>query len=90
MDAGWVDAGCVREAARPVEAMRVLDALPEVEKTSLFGTSVHAVVRDAGTAPEALARALRAAGVDAGSAAVVSPSLEDVFLDVVERVGAPA
>ena len=78
------------QAARPVEAMRVLDALPEVEKTSLFGTSVHAVVRDAGTAPEALARALRAAGVDAGSAAVVSPSLEDVFLDVVERIGAPA
>ena len=31
------------QAANPVEAMRLLDAMPEVEKTSVFGTAVHAV-----------------------------------------------
>jgi ABC-2 type transport system ATP-binding protein len=78
------------QASRPVDAMRVLDALPEVEKTSLFGTAVHAVVRSAGTSPESLAAALRSANIEVHAAAAVSPSLEDVFLDVVERVGAVA
>ena len=77
-------------ASRPVDAMRVLDGLPEVEKTSLFGTSVHAVVRSPHTSPEMLGTALRSAGISVGSVGVVSPSLEDVFLDVVERAGVPA
>jgi len=77
-------------ALRPVDAMKALDALPAVEKTSLFGTSVHAVLRDAGTPPDALANALRSAGIEVSSVGPVSPSLEDVFLDVVERVAVPA
>ena len=32
-----------------VAAMRALDAMPDVEKTSLFGTAVHAVLRSAAT-----------------------------------------
>ena len=32
-------------AASPVDAMKTLDAMPEVEKTSIFGTAVHAVLR---------------------------------------------
>src|SRR5687767_14680962 len=35
--------------SHPVEVMRALDAMPEVEKTSIFGTAVHAVLRSAGT-----------------------------------------
>ena len=34
--------------SRPVDAMRALDDMPDVEKTSLFGTAVHAVLRQAG------------------------------------------
>jgi ABC-2 type transport system ATP-binding protein len=75
-------------AASPVAAMEILDRLPAVEKTSLFGTSVHAVLRSADTPPEALASALRQAGIEVRSIGPVSPSLEDVFLDVVERAGA--
>ena len=75
-------------ASRPVDAMTVLDGLDVVEKTSLFGTAVHAVLRSAATPSEALGAALRAAGVEVRSLGPVSPSLEDVFLDVVERVGA--
>jgi ABC-2 type transport system ATP-binding protein len=70
---------------RPVEAMRALDAMPEVEKTSLFGTRVHAVLRDETVSPDELARRLDAAGVATASAERVRPSLEDVFLDVVDR-----
>jgi ABC-2 type transport system ATP-binding protein len=75
-------------ASAPVEAMAVLDGHEAVEKTSLFGTSVHAVLKHAGTDPATLASALRARGIDVNSIGTVSPSLEDVFLDVVERVGA--
>jgi ABC-2 type transport system ATP-binding protein len=68
----------------PVEAMRLLDAMPEVEKTSIFGTAVHAVLRPGGGSAEQLARALADAGV-AAVVAPVPPSLEDVFLEVAER-----
>jgi ABC-2 type transport system ATP-binding protein len=75
-------------AADPVAAMRALDAMPEVEKTSIFGTSVHAVLRSAGTAADAVAAGLRAADIVVEACAPVDPSLEDVFLDVVERSAA--
>ena len=73
-------------AGNPVEAMRLLDAMPEVEKTSVFGTAVHAVLkgdRDSGTA--AIAQQLERSGVRVAGIAPVPPSLEDVFLEVVER-----
>jgi ABC-2 type transport system ATP-binding protein len=71
--------------ARAADAMRLLDEMPEVEKTSLFGTAVHVVVRTAAVQPETLVERLRAQGIRVESVEPVSPSLEDVFLDVVER-----
>jgi len=70
---------------KAIEAMRLLDATPDVEKTSLFGTAVHAVLRDAAIRPEALADRLRSSGIDVESVALVAPSLEDVFLDVIDK-----
>ncbi|MCA1563477.1 MAG: ABC transporter ATP-binding protein [Acidobacteria bacterium] len=72
-------------AASPVEVMRVLDAMPEVEKTSLFGTAVHAVLRPEAGGAASLAERLRLQGVTVDTVSAVLPSLEDVFLDVVER-----
>jgi ABC-2 type transport system ATP-binding protein len=72
-------------ADRPVEAMRVLDASADVEKTSLFGTAVHAVLRNAAIAPDRISERLRDAGVHVTAIATVAPSLEDVFLDVIDR-----
>jgi ABC-2 type transport system ATP-binding protein len=68
-----------------VDAMRVLDSVPGVEKTSLFGTAVHAVLRGADVSAEDVAGRLRDAGVAVESLAPVTPSLEDVFLDVVDK-----
>ena len=65
--------------------------MPEVEKTSLFGTAVHAVLRERRRQRRRrCARACRAAGVAVESIAPVAPSLEDVFLDVVDRAGGAA
>ena len=73
------------QTTQPVAVMRRLDTHPEVEKTSVFGTDVHAVLRGPAVSVERLASWIREAGLDVGSAGTVLPSLEDVFLDVVER-----
>jgi ABC-2 type transport system ATP-binding protein len=69
---------------RPVELMEALERLPEVEKTSLFGTAVHAVVNSRAIDPRRLQQSLTETGLPVRSASLVSPSLEDVFLDVVD------
>ncbi len=73
------------QADDPVAAAAALEALPEVEKTSLFGTGVHAVLRPDATGIAALTDALARGGLTVRAATRVSPSLEDVFLDVVEE-----
>jgi ABC-2 type transport system ATP-binding protein len=74
------------QAANPVETMRLLDRTPEVEKTSVFGTSVHAVLQgDPRAVMPLLEQRLKAAGIAVTSMAVVQPSLEDVFLEVIEQ-----
>jgi ABC-2 type transport system ATP-binding protein len=76
------------QATQPVAAMEALDHQPEVEKTSLFGTSVHAVLRSSAEPEDIVTRTLADAGLEVRSVSRVLPSLEDVFLDVVERSGA--
>ena len=73
-------------SADPVAAMSALERLPAVEKTSLFGTTVHAVLRDSSIDPQEIARGLSAGGVGVTAIQLVRPSLEDVFLDVLDRV----
>jgi ABC-2 type transport system ATP-binding protein len=70
----------------PVALMAKLDTLPIVEKTSLFGTAVHAVLRGRDVSGEDVAGALADASLAVSSVSAVAPSLEDVFLDVVDRV----
>ena len=70
--------------AKPMEAMRRLEAMPEVEKTSVFGTAVHAVLRTQDLLPGTVESRLASGGLPATCAAV-APSLEDVFLDIAER-----
>jgi hypothetical protein len=56
-----------------------------VEKTTIFGTAVHAVFRP-GQADDAVLRdRLLRQGLDITAIDRVTPSLEDVFLDVVEK-----
>jgi ABC-2 type transport system ATP-binding protein len=71
---------------RPVAAMEALERLPDIEKTSIFGTAVHAVLKHPGVNLSTLRGELDRQGIGVRSLEIVSPSLEDVFLDVVERV----
>src|SRR5262245_54598276 len=72
-------------SSRPVDVMRLLEDSPDVEKTSIFGTAVHAVLKGRGTGLDSLAAKLKKQGLDVRTIEPVTPSLEDVFLDVVEH-----
>jgi ABC-2 type transport system ATP-binding protein len=73
------------QTEQPVAAMQALDALPDVEKTSVFGTAVHAVLRARDATADDLAARLGQKGIAVRACVRVAPSLEDVFLDVAER-----
>jgi drug efflux transport system ATP-binding protein len=77
-------------SADPVAIMRALDAMAEVEKTSLFGTAVHAILRSGEIPAARIEQQLRARDFHIDSIEPVAASLEDVFLDVVERAGRTA
>jgi len=72
-------------ASSPVDAMQTLERLPGVEKTSIFGAAVHAVLTSSAVDVGSIRHELQCAGLDILSTAAVLPSMEDVFLDVVER-----
>ncbi len=75
-------------ARDPVAVMSALDQMPGVEKTSLFGTAVHAVFKSRTLKPDDVRAALEQRGLHVASIEPVAPSLEDVFLDVVDRESA--
>jgi ABC-2 type transport system ATP-binding protein len=76
--------------ASPMAALRALDDLPTVEKTSPFGTALHAWLKPGVRDTEPLRRRLQDLGLSAESFEFVQPSLEDVFMDVVAREEAAA
>jgi ABC-2 type transport system ATP-binding protein len=72
---------------QPVDVMRALDAMDDIEECSLFGTAVHAVLRSRALSADEIVGRLGAARLVVQSVESVEPSLEDVFLDVVEKAG---
>jgi ABC-2 type transport system ATP-binding protein len=72
-------------SSRPVEVMKALDQMEEIQKTTVFGTAVHAVLKPGQADIATLRDRLKAHGLEVDAVDRVMPSLEDVFLDVVER-----
>jgi ABC-2 type transport system ATP-binding protein len=70
--------------SRPQDAMEVLESLPGVGHAALFGRTLHAVVGSAEAAIPAMGRALAGAGFPVDSLERIVPSLEDVFVSLIE------
>ena len=65
-------------------AMDVLDKVPGVKESALFGNGLHIVVENAGAAIPRIQQALREAAVPIGEIRRIEPSLEDVFVSLIE------
>ncbi|MFI5356726.1 MAG: ABC transporter ATP-binding protein [Opitutales bacterium] len=72
------------DCARPNDAMAVLERLPEVKEVALFGNGLHAVAADAEAAGRAIRTALAAGGFAARRIERITPTLEDVFVSLIE------
>jgi len=72
------------ECDRPAEAMAVVERQPGIKEAALFGAGLHAVVAEAATATETTRRALEAAGFAVRRVARITPTLEDVFVSLIE------
>jgi ABC-2 type transport system ATP-binding protein len=69
---------------RPQDAISVVEALPSVREVLLHGGGLHAVARDAAAALREIPAALAAAGMAVSRIERVTPSLEDVFVSLIE------
>jgi ABC-2 type transport system ATP-binding protein len=70
---------------RPQDALAVAEAVPGVREAALFGAGLHAVADDAAGAIPALRAALDRAGHAPERLERVAPSLEDVFVSLIEE-----
>jgi len=69
---------------RPFEALERLEASKLTQEVALFGDALHAVVSDAATATVALNDHLAQQGFAVQSIKQVTPSMEDVFVSLIE------
>ena len=72
-------------APRVGEALEAIGAAAWAVETSVFGTRIHVVVRDADEGRAEVERLLRSTGNPASSIERILPSLEDVFIHHVEQ-----
>ena len=79
-------AGALLEVrAQPImQALDLLASEPAAEEVAIFGATLH-VVADSEAATEPIRRALEQGGVTVGSIETIVPSLEDVFVALIEQ-----
>jgi len=67
----------------PSEAMDLIEQIDVVKDVALFGNGLHVVARG-DSAESAIREALRDAGIAAGRIEPITPSMEDVFVSLIE------
>jgi ABC-2 type transport system ATP-binding protein len=73
--------------ADSIRTMAALRDLPSVTRTGLYGRAIHATVSDAAVAERDIRRALEGEGITLEHIERIDPSLEDVFVSLVEAAG---
>jgi len=72
------------DCARPNGAMGVIEQLPSVKEVALFGKGLHVVVPEAELASTAIRAALDAAQISLTRIERIAPTMEDVFVSLIE------
>ncbi len=87
---GELKSGLMREEVveavcdRPSEAMGHIEALPGIKHAALFGRGLHVVVENAARAIPVIEEKLSAGGIRVSRIGRIAPSLEDVFVSLIE------
>lgn len=68
-----------------LEAMRVLQGMPEVQDVAVFGGGLHVTAADARQAAPLIRGAIEERGIALGSLERIEPSMEDVFVALIEE-----
>ena len=69
---------------RPQDAIDTLEALDSINEVAMFGNGLHVVAPDADAAGRDIRAALVAVGLEIGHIEKINPSMEDVFVSLVE------
>lgn len=72
------------QCEQPQDAIEILEALESVKDVALFGNGLHVVAPNAERASEDIRRALLEAGLRIDRIESIKPSMEDVFVSLVE------
>jgi ABC-2 type transport system ATP-binding protein len=71
-----------------IEVNMVVEAIEVLEQhniqAAIFGSTLHAIVENAGTALPQIEKIFRESGITEGSIKKIVPSLEDVFVTLIE------
>jgi ABC-2 type transport system ATP-binding protein len=72
------------EATDPLETMRALEHLEGVHDVAVFGSGLHVTVDEIEAGSARIRQALSAAGIEVRSLGQIEPSMEDVFVALIE------
>lgn len=75
------------ECTKPIEAMEILEKEEGIGEVTVFGTYLHANVEDEEEGRKSISRLLSGERIDVRRIDRIMPSLEDVFVQVVEDKG---
>ncbi len=73
------------ESTDVLESLRALEHSEEVIEAAVFGSGLHLTVRDPAAAERAVRTALSERGIGIQRLAVIEPSMEDVFVGMIEQ-----
>ena len=68
----------------PLETMRTLEGLPGIQDVAVFGGGLHVTVDDAASAGKRIREALSAKHIEVQRLEQIEPSMEDVFVEMIE------
>jgi ABC-2 type transport system ATP-binding protein len=73
------------QCSNVIEAMSLVEKEPWAIETSVFGTRLHVTVQDEGTARKAIQGLMEEKGLDLEHIDRITPSLEDVFIYLLDQ-----
>jgi len=70
---------------KPVDALELLQGTDLVIETSIFGTSLHVIIEKREDIPDKIMGFLKSSGIGSIKFELIEPSLEDVFIHLIQR-----